>query len=154
MNSSNKPILIALGFVVATGVIGSVFSPQNIVSILGFCGVVTVSLLGLVKSNETSVKVEEVKVDLAKNNEAQAEKLIKIEETGEKVHTLVNSNMGVQLKLSAELSRWKADQTNDPQFEADAKLAESRLREHEAKQALVDKKEDRAAVEQGKLPLA
>jgi len=154
MNSSNKPILIALGFVVATGVIGSVFSPQNIVSILGFCGVVTVSLLGLVKSNETSVKVEEVKVDLAKNNEAQAEKLIKIEETGEKVHTLVNSNMGVQLTLTSVALERVASLTNDPQDIKAAEQAKQLLYAHEKKQATVDKKEDRTASEQGKLPLA
>jgi len=151
MNSSNKPILIALGFVVATGVIGSVFSPQNIVSILGFCGVVTVSLLGLVKSNETSVKVEEVKVDLAKNNATQEEKLGKIAETGEKVHTLVNSNMGVQLKLTLVALERVAALTNDPEDIKAAEQAKQLLYAHENKQATVDKKEDRAAAEQGKL---
>src|SRR5688500_18735247 len=96
--STNKPILIALGFTVDTGVIGSALSPSNVIQILGFCGIVTVSLVGLVKSSEVADRVETVKVDLAKNSEETTAKLIKIEETGEKVHTLVNSNMGIQLK--------------------------------------------------------
>lgn len=56
------------------------------------------------------------------------------------IHTLVNSNMGIQLKLGAELSRWKAVQTGQTaDLEAAAK-AEQMLREHEAKQAIVDGK--------------
>lgn len=143
--SSNKPILIALGFVVATGVVGSVLSPSNVVSILGFCGVVTVSLLGLIKANDTSDKVAEVKVDLARSSQNTGEKLDNIEKTGEKVHTLVNSNMGVQLKLNASLSRQVANLTSDPKAKAEAtkaaELAESLLSEHEKKQAVVDNKE-------------
>lgn len=145
MNTSNKPILISLGFVVAVAVLGCVFSPMNTVSILGFCGVVTVSLLGMVKANETSDKVAdaadkvaEVKVDLAKTSAITEKKLDKIEETGEKVHTLVNSNMGVQLKLNAALASRIAEMTKDPEDIKAAALAQTLLHEHEAKQTLVD----------------
>ena len=145
--NTSKPILVALGFVVAVGVIGSVFSPVNIVSILGFCSVVVVSLLGMIKANETSEKVGEVKTDLAKSNELHGSELTKIKETGEKVHTLVNSNMGVQLRLNATLSRRVADLTTDYEEKRlatkAAELAESLLTEHEGKQAIVDRKEEK-----------
>jgi hypothetical protein len=143
--NSNKPILLALGFVVATGVIGSVLSPVNVIQILGFCGFITVALVGLVKANDTADKVAEVKVDLARSSEAQVEKLTKIEETGEKVHTLVNSNMGVQLRLNVALSRQVASLTINPEEKMAAikaaKLAEALLHEHEAKQGIVDRKD-------------
>ena len=141
--NTTKSILVALGFVVATGVIGSVVSPVNIVSILGFCSVVVVSLLGMIKANETSDKVAEVKVDLAKTSEDQAVKLDKIEETGDKVHTLVNSNMGVQLKLTSVAMARIAELTKDPMDIRAADLARSLLHEHEKKQAVVDGKENK-----------
>ena len=139
--STNKPILIALGFTVATGVIGSVLSPSNVIQILGFCGIVTVSLVGLVKSSEVADRVETVKVDLAKSSEETTAKLIKIEETGEKVHTLVNSNMSIQLKLGMELSEFKAATTKRPEDIQAAKLARSMYEEHVKKQDIVDRGE-------------
>jgi hypothetical protein len=57
-------------------------------------------------------------------------------------HTLVNSNMGVQLRLGMELAEWKAAQTNDPQHIADAKLARAMYEEHVKKQEEVDRKGD------------
>lgn len=55
------------------------------------------------------------------------------------IHTLVNSATGVQLKLNAELSRWKAVQTNDPDHSIAADKAERLYLEHEEKQAKVDR---------------
>lgn len=55
------------------------------------------------------------------------------------IHTLVNSATGVQLKLNSELSRWKADQTNDPDHDKAAEKAERLYLEHEESQAKVDK---------------
>ena len=58
------------------------------------------------------------------------------------VHTLVNSNMGVQLKLNAELSRWKATQMKGSPGEAAAATAaneaEKLYNDHVAKQHIVD----------------
>jgi len=56
-----------------------------------------------------------------------------------KIHTLVNSASGVTLKLNAELSRWKAVQTNDPEHARDADKAEKLYLEHQRRQAKVDK---------------
>lgn len=53
----------------------------------------------------------------------------------------MNSNMGVQLKLNAALSRRMASMTKDVVNMQAADLAGKLLREHEAKQATVDKKE-------------
>jgi hypothetical protein len=138
--NSNKPILLALGFVVATGVIGSVLSPSNVIQILGFCGIVTVSLVGLVKQNDTADRVAEVKVDLARTSETQGVQLEKIAETSEKTHTLVNSNMGIQLKLGMELSEFKAVTTGKSEDIQASKLARTMYEEHVKKQAVVDGK--------------
>lgn len=63
------------------------------------------------------------------------------QKTGEKTHTLVNSNFGAQLKLGAELSRWKANQTGKAEHLEAADIAEKLLQEHEKKQSVVDSKE-------------
>lgn len=67
-------------------------------------------------------------------------KLNAIAKTGEQVHTLVNSNMGTQLKLNAISLRRLATITNDPVDVDAAMLAEKLLKEHDAKQAAVDAK--------------
>lgn len=54
------------------------------------------------------------------------------------VHTLVNSNMGIQLALNAANARWRADKENRPEDIEAAEKAEALLREHETKQAQVD----------------
>ncbi len=76
-------------------------------------------------------KAEEVKTTLAAATAQQDGKL-------DRIHTLVNSNMGVQLRMTAELARWKAVQTRDPKHIAEAENAERLYREHVEKQAAVD----------------
>jgi hypothetical protein len=139
--NSNKPILVAIGFVVASGIIGSILSPANVINILGFCSMVTVSMFSLTKLNEASDRVEQVKVDLAATSDSTDRRLGKIAETGEKTHTLVNSNMGVQLKLGMELSEFKAVTTGKAEDIQAAKLARSMYEEHVKKQATVDLRE-------------
>ena len=59
------------------------------------------------------------------------------------IHILVNNNMMVQLRLNAELSRWKADHSkNDPDCEEyirAAEAAERALKEHIERQLEVDR---------------
>jgi len=60
----------------------------------------------------------------------------------EDIHTLVNSNMGVQLRISAGALRRIADLTKDP---ADVRIADEAERlamDHESKQHTVDVKQD------------
>jgi hypothetical protein len=54
------------------------------------------------------------------------------------IHTLVNSSMGFQLKVSSVALRKVAMQTGDPDDIAAADLADRMLKEHETKQATVD----------------
>lgn len=55
-------------------------------------------------------------------------------------HTLVNSNMGIQLKLGSDLSEFKAATTNNPDDIQSAVLARTMYEEHVKKQAIVDSK--------------
>lgn len=68
-------------------------------------------------------------------------KLNAIGKTGEKTHTLVNSNMGVQLRLNAVVTRRLADLTRSPEDEAMAEQSAKLLLEHEGKQEIVDSQE-------------
>jgi 4-amino-4-deoxy-L-arabinose transferase-like glycosyltransferase len=70
-------------------------------------------------------------------------KLEEIAKVGKTVHSLVNSAMGVQLKVNAELARWKADQTKLPEDREAADKAENLYREHEAKQIKADEENAR-----------
>jgi len=54
-------------------------------------------------------------------------------------HTLVNSNMGVQLKLAMELSEFKAMTTNKPEDIQGAMVARHQYEEHVKKQEIVDR---------------
>ena len=93
-------------------------------------------------ATRADVKAEEVKRTLEKTSEGYTVQLAQIAETGEKTHTLVNSNMGVQLRLNAVVTRRLAEITKGtPDGKADeeaATAAERLLREHEGKQAVVD----------------
>jgi hypothetical protein len=64
--------------------------------------------------------------------------LQQVKKTGIDTHTLVNSNMGFQLNVSAVALRKIANATKDPEDIAAALLAERLLKEHIAKQAIVD----------------
>lgn len=68
-------------------------------------------------------------------------KLNKIGKVADATHTLVNSNMGVQLRLTAAVSRRLAALTRNKSDLAAAELADKMLMEHEDKQATVDAKD-------------
>lgn len=61
-----------------------------------------------------------------------------IKKVGEAVHVLVNSNMGIQLKISAIALRRLAEISKSPKDKEAAKLAEAAFADHELKQAKVD----------------
>jgi hypothetical protein len=69
---------------------------------------------------------------------ATTKKLEEMALVGEKTHTLVNSNMGAQLKLTATVSRRLALITKDDSDQEAASIAETLLHEHERKQEVVD----------------
>lgn len=108
--------------------------------------------LAAAKVEEVKKAAIEVKKTLVETNEAVGVKLDSIvktgeatQKTGEAIHTLVNSQFGEQLKLSAETSRFKArvlrergDSEAAMLAEKAADLAEKILMEHMAKQQIVD----------------
>lgn len=90
------------------------------------------------KVEEAAVKVEAVKETLDESTKRTDTKLDGLAGVANSTHILVNNNMAIQLKLNAELSRWKATQTGKPEDEKAALLAERLVAEHEAKQKTVD----------------
>jgi hypothetical protein len=99
------------------------------------------------KAEETAVKTEEVKIALATSTESANKQLTSI-------HTLVNANMGAQLKISAvalrrvalSSSKEKSKEDFDEEVHkidlAAAATAEALLAEHVLKQASVDRNEN------------
>ncbi len=87
-------------------------------------------------------KVAEVRQDLHDSTRHTEEQLDTVIETGDKVHTLVNANMGVQLKLNMVVTRRLANLTKGtPDGSADeeaAMIAQQMYVEHIAKQGVVD----------------
>lgn len=151
-------ILVSLGVTVVVGVAGAAFARDNATQIIGFCSVVSVSLLGMLQQIGTAAKletvaekaavaaekVEEVKTTLVKSDEKTDRKLEAIAETGESTHRLVNSAMTLQLRLNKLTTQRLATLTQDPLDVEAAKLATQQLDEHEKKNALVDEKNEAA----------
>jgi len=84
-------------------------------------------------------KVEAVRTDLAINTLSNSQKLDGVVSTNKQIHTLVNSNMGVQLKVNVVLAWRIYALTKDPEDLKAAQLAENYLKDHEIKQGVVDK---------------
>lgn len=159
-------VLVVLGGVVVAGLLGASVSKEGAPQILGFCGMIVVQLFTLLQQSRaatqadrkvdeaavkvaevavaaqtTAAKVEEVKQILDTTTVTAAGKMEALEKVAGATHTLVNSNMGVQLKLNAVVSRRLADMTKEPADMVAAELADKLLAEHVSKQAVVDSKE-------------
>lgn len=99
------------------------------------------------KANDAAaVTAQEVKTKLAQTETDTDKKLQDIGKVSESIHTLVNSNMGVQLKLNATLADRIAAMTGDQNDIDSAKEAHAILAEHNAKQEVVDSNADKKAV--------
>ena len=84
------------------------------------------------KLRMAAFKVDEVKTTLAEQTAATSHKL-------DDIHTLVNSNMGTQLKLNSVLARRLADLPGATEADRTAATdAERMYNDHVAKQAVVD----------------
>lgn len=106
-------------------------------------GLVAYSVAGLniasaERAKVAAVAVEEVKTTLLASTTAANVKMDNLAAVAKDTHTLVNSNMGVQLRLTATALRRIADITKDPADVKASKLADTLLAEHIAKQAIVD----------------
>ena len=75
---------------------------------------------------------------LAKIQADNSKRLDDISSTGEKTHTLVNSSMGLQLRISSVALNRLAEITKNADDIAAAKLADQSYEEHVKKQTIVD----------------
>lgn len=154
-----KSILVTIGVIGTVGVLGAVLSGKESAQILGFCGVICVSLFSLYSARQgakmTAAHVEEVakkqieatqkvavvaeKVEqVAQAAEGRDAKLDAITKVTNSVHTLVNNAMGVQLHLNAVMARRLSGMTGDVGDLDAAHAAEKLYAEHMVKQSIVD----------------
>jgi hypothetical protein len=91
--------------------------------------------------SRTAAKVEEVRktaAETARHADEQSEKILNV---SNKVHTLVNSAMGEQLRVTCISARTLANLTGKPEHLQAAEEADVKLAEHERKQSQVDNAE-------------
>jgi hypothetical protein len=125
-------------------------SDQVIISLIGsliallgtmFSGYMAFKMAQLNASQkEAAVEVVKVKETLAASTVAADEKMNSLAKVADATHTLVNSSMSAQLKISAVALRRIAELTKNPEDDAAAKLAEKLDKEHTIKQSVVDAK--------------
>lgn len=89
-------------------------------------------------AEKAAVKVAEVKTTLDRTTKAADIKFDELAKVTSATHTLVNSNMSAQLKISSVALHRVAELTNHPDDIKAAKFAEEAYMEHEAKQKIVD----------------
>jgi hypothetical protein len=147
--AGQKAILVALGVVVALGVLGASFAHETSVQILGFCSLVTVALLGLLQQKNIAVRAEQqldkvaVKADITAGKVAEVKEVLATKTTAtdgklHEIYTLVNHSMSVVLKdRASDRELIAALRGTDDDKEA-AKIARQASDVHEAKQAEVD----------------
>ena len=105
--------------------------------------IMTTAISGVIAYYLAKLKAEadRVAVELRATTSSTTARLQSLSKTTGDTHTLVNSNMGVQLHLNAAVSRRLASLTGDPDDAAAAILAEQLYHEHQAKQKVVDEGE-------------
>jgi uncharacterized membrane protein len=131
-------LVLAVIAVVCAAVIGTIFSGQNAVQVIGFSSLVVVSLLSLAKQYFTAQEVEKVKSTLARANTIQEIKSDELMSVAKATHVLVNSKMQVQLELAAAITKRLAVLTGDEADRKAAKTAHDLLEDHKASQTIVD----------------
>ncbi len=152
-------VLTALGVVAISGAFAAALSPQEAVAqIIGFCSLISVSLLALlqqmrttaaaekvaekadIKRNEVAHKVEMVKDDLTISRNITNTKLDDLARVTDETRILVNSKTEVLMQLYAVAMRRLAERTQDVGDLAAADRAERAYKEHQTSQSLLDDK--------------
>lgn len=96
-----------------------------------------------VKADKAVVETKEVKEKL-EASESKSDSILKnISNTSNDIHTLVNSNMGVQLKITMLLADRVANLTKEPLDYEAANVAHQAYDEHMKKQAVVEERKKR-----------
>ncbi len=140
-------ILVLIGLVAVIGVVGVIYSPLNSIAVMGFCSMIAAQLLNLLQGYKAAAKAEEVanRADIVevKADKAAAE-MADLKKISVATHTLVNSNMELELIENLELKKWKAAHTTNPSDMLTANAAVEnairKLDEHRNKQLIVDNK--------------
>lgn len=123
----------------------AILQPDQAIAIVGMGGTIcSVLITGLVQAiaHEETVRKTSMVAEKLEQNDAKTEKTLEqLSKVTIDTHVLVNSAMGKQLHLGAELARWKANQTKNDIDEKAALEAERLLMEHITKQNTVDTEE-------------
>ena len=147
-NSATVLYAGVLILVVAVVVTGIILAPAQATVTVGFGVLAVTGILQLLQAAKAAVKVDEAAVKVAEVAESArvVERMLdqiaivgrNTQRMGEATHTLVNSDMGRQLKLSAVQARQLAILTRDQTHINAADEAERLYDEHVKKQNLVD----------------
>ncbi len=132
-------IIVALVADVIVTVAGVAFvSPGLAIQVIGFGTMVAVGLFNSLQGVKAKAEVQQVAATLEQTKMVASAERAETLKGVQAIHTLVNSNMGAQLKVSAVALRRVAEYSSHPDDVAAADMAERQLRDHEAKQATVD----------------
>lgn len=82
--TTQTAVLVALGVDVVAGVFGTVLSPANAVSIMGFCTMIAVALLSLLQQAKAAIKADVVAVKVEEASVKAAAAAVKVEEVAVK----------------------------------------------------------------------
>lgn len=116
---------------------------NSVIALIGtiFSGVMVYLMARLkTKTEKAAVEVKAVATKLDKKSTVAEEKLNAIAKVADATHKLTNSNMGVQLRISAVQARRISDLTRDKADALAAIEAETLLLEHQTNQDRVDEK--------------
>lgn len=153
---------IAIVSVIVAAAVTAVYAPAQVALTVPLFTLVAVNLFSLLQGSKAAEKVADVAVKVEKvaevasaatsqvqqavaqsqiNGAKTDELAVAMNETREvskATHVLVNHNMMIQLELTAQLSRWKADHEPSRENIEAANLADHALEEHRAQQAKSD----------------
>jgi hypothetical protein len=145
MQTTGTAILVLLGVVVCVTVLGVAISPSNAANIIGFASITCVSLLALLRQEQSAVEVKQVKQTLAAKTESDAEnhaavntQLQNLGTVANTTLTLVNNKTQRSLQDSVDDKVKLAALTGLPADKAKLAIAREALAEHIEQQAIVD----------------
>lgn len=146
----NKTILYSalLSIIVGAIVLTVIFAPTAAPIAVPVYASVAVGVLALLQGANAAKEVQEVKEtakeaailvkEVAVKQGESAAVALETREVSKATHVMVNNNMLIQLELTAELSRWKADHELSPENTVAAERAAALLAEHRGRQVAAD----------------
>lgn len=149
IDNSQKWLLIALGVIVTAGVLGSAWSRDTAITIqiLGFCGLITASLLNqlqIIRNGQQATlqaealaqETKEVKDTLRETTSRGQEKTEELVSMVKETKQLVNSASLTQLRINQRSAKRLSELLpNDPEVAKDLEAANKMVEDHEKAQA-------------------